>query len=197
MAMRNVMTQQRAPNVQDEDYLTTSNDHLLVYPYIGLVRTSETRLATLTSYDSADMLSRTENSYCDSALGDPDTEPTYTTPCATTNKVKHPYMRKTVGTGYDLGRNAMPKVTTVNTLNTSDDVTKIVVTTEGLVNGSSQKYVKTVTNEYNANKTDGDNWILGRLKGATVRNTVPDLKLTASPGTAANATRTDGTVLDP
>jgi hypothetical protein len=60
------------------------------------------------------------------------------------------------------------------------------------LNQVNRSYIKTTTNDFDPPKTAGDNWILGRLRKATVDNQVPALGLVPSAGTAPNATATTG-----
>ena len=187
---RAMRTQSPAPN--GTDHLTTATVYHLKRPYAGVARNTETRLATLASYDAASTLSKTSNTYCDTTSATAPDRATEDVPCATSATIVRPYLRKSVESGSDLVGTALPQVVTVNTYNATGDPTSIVVTTTGQVAGVGATYTKTTSNEYEPAKTDADSWILGRLKSATVSNKVPNLGLTPSPGTAPNATKTTG-----
>lgn len=187
---RAMRTQSPAPN--GTDHLTTATVYHLKRPYAGVARNTETRLATLATYDGASTLSKTSNTYCDmTSATDPD-DATEAVPCATSAKIVRPYLRESVETGNDLAGTVLPKVVTVNTYNATGDPTSIVVTTTGKVADVDTTYTKTTSNEYDPAKTNADYWILGRLKYATVSNKVPNLGLTPSAGNAPNATKTTG-----
>ncbi|MEF7613630.1 FG-GAP-like repeat-containing protein [Aquincola sp. MAHUQ-54] len=182
--------------------VTVRTNYLMDKPYAGVARSTETRLGTW-DQPGAPLLSRTTNVYCDRSSGaDPNTA-TDAVPCPTSAKLTRPYLRKSVEEGWDLNGAVLPVVTTVNTYNDYGDPTAITVTTQAAVAGAPRSYTKTTSNTFCApdsancpNKTSGDNWILGRLTASTVTASAPDLRsaLTTSPGGAAQATATAGTL---
>ena len=200
LGFREVRQQSPAPG---NETLTIATEYLLLDPYDGVASRTSTYRGSLTA--TAPLLSSTVNIYCDrTSATNPDVA-TDTAPCATTAKVRRPYVRRTVEEGTDLAGYALPKVTTVSTYDDFGNPTNIVVTTEGTVGGlPNQTYTKSNANTFCPpdtagcpNTIAGDNWILGRLTRSTVTNTVPNLLLaglSASPGTAANATAIAGSV---
>jgi hypothetical protein len=79
------------------------------------------------------------------------------------------YASQSVEESWDLNGAQFPTITTVNQYSQSPqygDPTQIQVS---LSDGSG----KTTVNEYWAANTNGGNWILGRLKKATVTNSKP------------------------
>ena len=67
--------------------------------------------------------------------------------------------------------------------------------TVGKVAGASQTFTKTTSNQYLADNTAGDAWVLGRLYAASVQSTVPNVlaSLTTGAGSSANASAIKGT----
>jgi hypothetical protein len=202
LGFRQSVQQNTAPN---GDALSVFTDYLLDEPYAGVARRSETRRGAWNA-PTAQLLSTTANTYCDRTSATNPDMATDAIPCATSAKVRRPYLRKSVEQGSDLTGSALPTVTTVNTYNDYGDPTQIVVTTEATFAGSNRQYIKSVVNELCApdsascpNKTAGDNWILGRLTRSTVTNTVPNLlsTLAASAGDAPSATAIAGSAPQP
>lgn len=198
LGFRRTVQQNEAPN---GDPLSVWTDFLLEEPYAGVAKRTQTRLGSWTAAD-AQLLSQTENIYCDrTSATNPDLADV-DAPCATSAKVTRPYLRKSIESGKDLTGKALPVVTTVNSYNDYGDPTQIVVTTTGEVaNAGVQTSTKTTTNTYCmpgaagcANKIDGDNWILGRLSRATVTSSVPNLieTLEASAGSSRTAKAISG-----
>jgi hypothetical protein len=197
LGFRQTVQQSTAPN---GEAISVWTDYLLNEPYAGVARRAETRRGAWNNA-SAQLLSSTVNTYCDStSTVDPNTA-TETAPCTSSVKVRRPYLRKSIESGNDLAGTALPMVTTVNTYNNYGDPTQVSVTTSAVVAGASRDYTKTTVNEQCApdtagcpNKIAGDNWILGRLTRSTVSSSVPNLlsALTASAGDAPNANATTG-----
>lgn len=210
LGFRQSVQQSIAPNGEP---LTVITDYLLNEPYSGVARRTQTRRQAWNSLSwgdvSADppvgsnLLSWTTNTYCDRASATNPASATPTAPCATTAKVRRPYLRQSVEDGKDLFGNALPTVTTVNTFDDFGNATVVVVTSTGSYAGlSSQTSTKTTTNVFCApnsancpNKTSADNWILGRLNSSVVSNQVSDVLNTIArgAGSQANATATTGT----
>ena len=92
-------------------------------------------------------------------------------------------------TGHDLDGSALPTVTTTHTYNTTGDLKEVVTETTGTALGLSQTFRKINTNEYEPDKTDGDQWILGRLKSSKVRSIAPNSlgSIATSAGTSPTA----------
>lgn len=191
--LRNLRVQNLSPNGADD--LTSSTEYHLERPYAGLARSSETRLGPLSIFDSASMLSRTVNRYCDTSSSTAPDLSTVGSPCSSAAKVRRPYLYESVETGVDLGGVSLPTVTTVNTVDGEGNATKIKVSTRGVFNGTAWLYEKTTDNVFDAPDKSLDNWILGRLQKATVTSKVPDLSMIPSPGSAPNASRTTGVAL--
>jgi Salmonella virulence plasmid 65kDa B protein/FG-GAP-like repeat/Insecticide toxin TcdB middle/N-terminal region len=200
LGFRQTVQQNTAAN---GEALSVWTDYLLGEPYAGVARLSQTRRGAWNA-PTAQLLSTTTNTYCDrTSATNPDLA-TDVAPCATTAKVRRPYLRKTVESGNDLDGTVLPTVTTTNTYNDYGDPTNIVVTTTGTVAGvANQTTTKATANTLCApdsagcpNRTAGDNWILGRLTRSTVTNTVPNLidSIAISPGNAPNATAIVGTL---
>ena len=107
-----------------------------------------------------------------------------------------PYLFQSVEEGWELDAagTALPKVATTHTYNASLDPKEIVVTTTGTSLGIAQTFTRTSTHTYEADKTSGDQWILGRLSTAKVRHQAPNLlpSITTSAGTAPGAADQNG-----
>jgi hypothetical protein len=201
LGFRQSIQQNTAPN---GDALSVWTDYLLDEPYAGVARSTQTRKGPWSSA-GAQLLSTTTNTYCDRTSATDPGSATDAVPCATTARVRRPYLRRSVEQGSDLDGTALPSVTTVNTYNDLGDPTTIAVTTTGTVAGvTNQDYTKTSVNEFCApdsagcpNKITGDNWILGRLMRSTVTNTAPNLMplISASAGNAPGAASTSGNLL--
>ena len=182
----------------DGNYLTNFTQYLQSHPYIGVASRSDTRRGRVNDA-AATLLSSATYVYCDkTAAAGAEASATVSQPCPTVAKVQRPYLRQSVETGTDLLSVPVPvpfpTVTTTNSFNGMGDPTSIVVTTAGTVAGLSETYTKTTTNTYLPDNTAGDNWIVGRLQRATVRNVVPNsfASLSVTAGTAPNATATAG-----
>jgi hypothetical protein len=199
LGFRQAVQQSTAPN---GEAISVWTDYLLNEPYAGVARRAETRRGAWNN-GSAQLLSSTVNTYCDSTSTIDPNMATETAPCTSSVKVRRPYLRKSIESGNDLAGTALPTVTTVNTYNNYGDPTQVSVTTSAVVAGASRDYIKTTVNEQCApdtagcpNKIAGDNWILGRLTRSTVSSTAPNLlsSLAANAGDAPNATATAGTL---
>jgi hypothetical protein len=212
LGFRRTVQQSPAPNGEP---LSIWTDYLFDEPYAGVARRTETLRGPWTE-PGAPSISSTVNTYCDktSPASPPDSDTTGaadtftdSAPCATTARVRRPYLRRSVESGFDLDGSSLPTVTTVNTYNHRGDPLDIVVKTVGDVAGlPDQLFTKSTKNDFCEpgstlpgggacpNSTQGDRWILGRLISSTVTNTVPNLTaaITASPGTAPRATDISG-----
>lgn len=164
-------TRRQSP-APDGTNLTVVTQYLQDHPYTGVAVQSETRLGALNA-SFAQVLSRSTYVYCEKAAGTAaEAAATSTAPCPVTAKIQRPYLYQSTEAGWDIGGVALPTVTTTNTFNNSGDPTQIVVSTTGTTAGLSQTSTKTTTNQYFADNTAADNWILGRLQKATQRSTV-------------------------
>lgn len=197
LGFRETRTQHVAPN---GGYLTVLTQNLQTEPFIGMAALTETHLGPLNA-SSPQVISRTTNIYCDTtAASGSETSATMWVPCPTTSKLQRPYLYKSTEEGWDLNGAVLPTVVTTNTFNSDGDPTTIVVQTSGAaVGGISQTFTKTTTNQYQADATSGDAWILGRLAQATVQSTVPNSlgSISTSAGSAPNASATTGNVASP
>jgi Salmonella virulence plasmid 65kDa B protein/Insecticide toxin TcdB middle/N-terminal region/FG-GAP-like repeat len=211
LGFRQTVQSGKAPNGDD---LSVWTDYLLDEPYAGVARRSQTLRGAWTA-PTAQLLSTTSNTYCDRTSATSPDAAAEAAPCATNARVRRPYLRKSIESGFDLNGTALPTVTTINTYNDYGDPTDIVVSTTGTMAGlaTPQTFTKTTANTFCApditscpntatgaspNKISGDNWILGRITRSTVSNTVPNL-LTAlmpatSPGDAPNAAAVVGSL---
>jgi hypothetical protein len=189
LGFREIRQQSNAPN---GDPLTIVTESLQDHPYIGNAGITRTLRGTLAQTDAAE-ISRTESTYCDMAANLASAAPSPLAPCPLPagTKITRPYLYKAVETGHDLdpARSALPTVTTTNTYNTTGDLKEVVTVTTGTALGLAQTFTKINTNEYEPDKTDGDQWILGRLKSSKVRSIVPNSlpAIGTSPGTSPTA----------
>ncbi len=193
IGFRETRHQSLAPDLSN---LTVHTLYLLDAGYVGMASMSETWLGAL-NVSSSQVLSRSTYVYCDktSASG-AEAAATSTAPCPVSAKVQRPYLYMSTEEGWDLDGAVLPKVTTVNTFNNSGDPTQIAVTTSGTALGVAQTFTKTTNNQYNADNTAGDRWILGRLQQASVSNSVPDMSaLSTSAGSAPSAAANQGQTL--
>lgn len=197
MGFRQTVQQTTAANGEP---VSLWQDYLLNEPYAGMVRLSERRRGAWDA-PGAPLLSRVVHTYCDRTSGTKPADASDVTPCATSAKVRRPYLYKTVESGYDLDGTALPTVTTINTFDDWGNPSAISVTTTGAFAGATRTYKSDTVNDFCApdaqscpNTVADDRWILGRLKASTVTNTVPDLLFTlgASAGNAPLATATTG-----
>ncbi|MDR7050137.1 hypothetical protein J2X54_002618 [Duganella sp. 3397] len=195
LGFRTNLSQTTAPN---GELLTVSTYNIQNGPNPGPASVTETRLGAL-NQPGAPLLSRSTFIYCDkTAAADAQAAATSSTPCATTSKVQRPYLYQSTEEGWDLQGTGLPKITTTNVFNNDGDATDIVVVTSS-TSGPAQSSTKRTTNEYHAAAIDGDSWILGRLKKATVFNDVSNssLSLPTSAGAAPLATANVGTGSEP
>lgn len=205
LGFREVRRQSTAP---DGSALTSVTQYLQTHPYVGAVMRGETYLGTLNSLGGT-ALNSTTNVYCDKTSSMAPSAATAAMPCPhdpaiARAKVQKPYLAGVTTTGSELAKNGgapLPTVVTQNDYNGSGDPVSIVVTTSGTGVGQSQRFVKTVANEYvtpedTACTPDGTtcNWVLGRLKRSRVTNSVPDnlASLSVSAGNNPNASATAG-----
>lgn len=193
LGFRETRRQSPAP---DGSNLTVWTQFLQDGPQTGVASVTETRLGALNA-TSPQVLSRSTFIYCDkTAAAGAEASATSAAPCPTTAQVKQPYLYQSKEDGWDLGGNVLPSVTTTNTFDNGGNPTQVVVSTTGTALGAVQTFTKTTTNVYRDANTAGDNWLLGRLKTATVQNTVPNSlgSIATSAGTAPNAAATAGTL---
>ncbi|HYD82137.1 MAG TPA: FG-GAP-like repeat-containing protein, partial [Paucimonas sp.] len=191
LGFRETRKQSPAPNGSN---LTVLTQYLQDGANTGMASLTETR-AGLLNAANPQVLSRSTFIYCDkTAAAGAEASATSASPCPTTAKVRRPYLYKSTEEGWDLNGNALPVVTTTNTFNNSGDPTQIVATTTGTALGLSQTFTKTTTNQYYADNTSGDTWILGRLQKATVLSSVPNSlgSIATGYGTAPYANATQG-----
>lgn len=193
LGFRETRQQSNAPN---GDLLTVVTESLQDHPYIGNVGITRTLRGGLAQTDAAE-ISRTESTYCDMAANPASASPSPLTPCPLPagTKITRPYLYKAVETGRDLDGSALPTVTTLNTFNVAGDLKEVVTETTGTALDLTQTFTKINTNEYEPDKTDGEQWILGRLKSSKVRSIVPNSlpAIATSPGTSPTATDRIGT----
>lgn len=195
LGFRNNLSQSTAPS---GELLTVSTYNIQNGPNPGPASVTETRLGALNQPNSP-LLSRSTFIYCDmTAAAGAQASATSNSPCATNAKVQRPYLYQSIEEGWDLQGTGLPKVTTTNVFNNDGDATDILVVTSSTT-GQAQSSIKRTTNEYHAAAIDGDNWILGRLKKATVFNDVSNssLNLPTSAGSAPLATANVGTGAEP
>ena len=184
------------PNGQS---LTVVTRFLQDHPYAGVAGTTETFTGGLGDTPTLPV-SSSEFVYCDK-MAAPGSEASATSrvPCSapTTQRVRIPYLYKSVESGNDIdaARTPLPTVTTVHAFDSWGNPTSVEVTSVASVFGTSQSTTRKTTNTYTAD-TSGDNWILGRLVRATQDNSVPNVigSVVPSAGSAPGATATAGTV---
>jgi hypothetical protein len=213
VGFREVRRQSPGPNGEP---MTVVTQYLQKYPYIGVAGSTETRRGTLTD-TSAPRLAATSNRYCEtSASAAQRAAATVDAPCEVTSPTRprmvRPYLLSSTEQGWDLTGTPLPTVVTTNAVNNYGDTTSVRVETTGTLAGAAQVFVNETTNTFcepNAancpNKTSGDNWILGRLERATVRQTAPNslaaltaptpLSVAVVPGTLQLTTVTSGTTV--
>lgn len=191
IGFREMRTQQAAADGSPMSVVTRS---LQKPPYIGMVSTTETWLASMND-SNPQILSQTSNVYCDTTSAvDPSTA-TDTSPCTTAAKVQRPYLYKTVEQGRDLAGAVLPTVTTTSIYNSDGDAITIVTDTNGTALGQTLASRKVVSNICcRQNNITGDNWILGRIERTTVTNTVANVlpSLAVSAGSAPNSAAVAG-----
>lgn len=178
---------------------TTRTEYLQRFPYTGVAAVNEVRLAWL-HWNQGPPVSATFNTYCDlTAQAGAEHVASPASPCepGATERIRRPYLYKTVETGSDLVGAILPTVTTVNTFNATGDLLKSTVKTTGRIGGSGglpQESTKIVTNNYLDNNISRDNWILGRLIRSTVQNVVQNTlpALTTMAGNTPMAAATQG-----
>ncbi|MDT9002476.1 choice-of-anchor D domain-containing protein, partial [Paucibacter sp. APW11] len=191
----------------DGSQLNVLTDYFQDHPYTGVAAVSQTFKGPLGS--TASRLSRSTNGYCEGTanaagiqINNGGVAPT---PCASSALVQRPYLAQSLEEGWDVNGEALPIVRKTSTYNGDGDPLTITIQTSGSSAGQSQTFTKQVSNSYETADSScaADNkscsWILGRLKRATVSNTVPNLlpSLTASAGSNANATAIAGTLTLP
>lgn len=185
LAPDNSLTRLETSYMQDRGYLGSA----------GVVQSFDAGLGA-----GGHLLSETTNSYCDTTstatLPAIATYGVAPTPCATSALVQRPYLYQTVSEGWDIdgGRTALPVTTVTNIFDGEGNPTTIATSTSGLVAGTARTSTKTVTNSFAGENTSGDHWVLNRLQGTTVRNTVSNnlASVTTSAGSAAHATDSGG-----
>ncbi|PMQ17131.1 FG-GAP-like repeat-containing protein [Janthinobacterium sp. AD80] len=190
LGFRSYAIQNTAPN---DEYLTVTTQNIQNGPNPGPASMSETRRGAL-DQPSAPLLSRSTFIYCDkTAAAGAQEAASPGAPCATSAKVQRPYLYKSTEEGWDLEGVALPTVTTTNTFNNSGDAREILTVTSS-TSGPAQSSSKRTTNDYLADNTSGDSWILGRLKTATVLSDVSassSLLPTVSAGAPTSGSGTD------
>lgn len=193
LGFRETRQQSTAPNGEP---LTLVTEHLQEHPYTGNAGITRTLRGSLAQADATE-ISRTESTYCDMAADPASAAPSPLAPCPLPagTRIARPYLYKAVETGRDLDGSALPTVTTTNTFNTSGDLKEVVTETTGTALGLAQTFRKINTNDYEPDKTDGEQWILGRLKSSKVRSIAPNSlgSIATSAGTAPTASDRAGT----
>ncbi|MDT9002465.1 choice-of-anchor D domain-containing protein, partial [Paucibacter sp. APW11] len=191
----------------DGSQLNVLTDYFQDHPYTGVAAVSRTFKGPLGS--TANLLSRSTNGYCEGMANAASVQISSggvaPTPCASSALVQRPYLAQSLEEGWDVNGEALPVVRKTSTYNGDGDPLTITIQTSGSSAGQSQTFTKQVSNSYETADSScaADNkscsWILGRLKRATVSNTVPNLlpSLTASAGSNANATAIAGTLTLP
>lgn len=189
LGFRETRQQSHAPN---GEALTIVTQHLQDHPYIGNAGITRTLRGTL-DQTGATEISRTESTYCDMSASTASAAPAPLAPCPLPagTRIARPYLYKAVETGRDLDGSALPTVTTTNTYNSTGDLKEVVTETTGTALGLSQTFKKINTNEYEPDKTEGDQWILGRLKSSKVRSIVPNSLPSIATSAGASPTASD------
>jgi len=143
--------------------------------YVGKPIHLSKRLGRLND-EMAPYLSLTSNVYCDTTSSDRDgAAATEYAPCATTAKVRRPYLRKSTVETWDANKTPLPVTTTINTVNHNGDVTNVVASRTGTTAGlPGQVSTQSVTNLYYPDNTAGEAWILGQVQRSTVSSSVPN-----------------------
>ena len=143
--------------------IETRTEYLQDWPYTGMPVKSETRLA---GYGNAGLLKRSANTPACKI-------PQNSAACTTTAGNRYfPYIASSVEESWELnGGQALPTLTTTTDYSSPGttlwgDPIRITVSTN---DGAS----KVVVNEYEPANITGGNWILGRLKRATVTSSKP------------------------
>jgi hypothetical protein len=147
---RGVLGFKRTTRTNVDTGLYTTVEYDQNYPFTGMILRTETHLPV-----SGSLVQRFTNTWGQDA--------------SAAAPSRFTFLTQSVEEGWDLNGVALPTVTKLYTYAQSPqygDPTRIVVTTS---DGAS----KTTVNEYWPANTAGDNWILGRLKKATVTSTSP------------------------
>mgnify|MGYP001058121383 CR=1 FL=1 len=166
--------------------LSVKEEYAQTYPYIGLRSRTEVFASTVGAQADSNRLRSVVASYCDQ------TSTEITEFCASSAKLRRPYVRQTVESGWELNGEALPVTTVVSSVNEFGDTTASTKSTTGVAAGISQTFSQTTTSQYESPHIDADNWILGRLTRRTVTNTVPNNlnDIATFAGTGANALAT-------
>ncbi|MBB5382120.1 MULTISPECIES: FG-GAP-like repeat-containing protein [unclassified Janthinobacterium] len=192
LGFRTNSVQNTAPNGEN---LTVTTQTIQNGPNPGPASVTETRRGAL-DQPNAQLLSRSSFIYCDkTAAAGAQASASPGAPCATSAKVQRPYLYQSIEQGWDLEWVELPTVTTTNSFNNSGDATEIETVTSAVSLGQSSS--KRTKNEYHAENTSGDSWILGRLKKATAFSDVTgssSLLPTVSGGAPTTGTGSDPNV---
>lgn len=194
LGFREIRRQSVAP---DNSLVTTVTKKLQQFPYVGSAAVEERWLGALSPTAQAQtgqLLSRTENVYCDqTAAAGAELTATTTAPCPTTAKVQRPYHRKSVATANDLTGAALPTVTTTTTY-TGGYPTLVKTDTVGVDPAGTHTSSAQTAFDYWPDAIGGDDWLLGLVKQRRETRTVPNRLgvIPTSAGTAPKATATSG-----
>ena len=177
--------------------LTTVRKFFQQHPYIGSVAVSETYLGPLSPMNApqtGQLLSRTENTYCDTyAAAGAENSATVSSPCPVSSKLNRPYLFKSVQTGWDLAGNALPSTTTTQRYS-SGYLQSVLVQTQGSGPAGNESFSKQTTYEYFPDDISGDNWKVGKVKKVSSGSTVPNSlgSVSTGAGSAPKASSTSG-----
>ncbi|WP_431286558.1 FG-GAP-like repeat-containing protein [Roseateles chitinivorans] len=166
--------------------LSVREEYSQSYPYIGLRSRTEIFASTIDGQASSNRLRSVVASYCDQ------TSTEAAEFCASSAKLRRPYVRQTVESGWELNGEALPVTTVVSAVNGFGDTTSSTKSTTGIAAGISQTFSQTTVSQYEPPTVDADNWSLGRLSRRTVTNSVPNNinDIGTSAGTGPNALAT-------
>jgi hypothetical protein len=177
--------------------LTTRTLNVQRIPYAGMPSSVEAYVGAMSPVlqpQGGLRISREEYIYCDQSVGAGVlAAASVDAPCPTSAKVFRTYLRQKRSSKWGLDGTALP-VTTATTTMSGGYPVLVENSTEGLGPAGPQSFVRRVESEYWPDQTQGEQWILGRVKRSVERSTVPNaLSATpASAGTSPNATKTAG-----
>lgn len=183
--------------------LTTSTLRAQEFPYIGRSTGMASYLAAWPSIAAGNQLTWETALLCDArSAADPNAAIAAGKNCARgSDKVVQPYDMAVSDGGFDVdaARTPLPTKTQRQTVNTSGLVTQLVETWTATVGGASQTYSSTNTAAPEPDVTTCSDiatclWQVGRANATTLARSVPGALLSTQPGTAPNASATQGNV---
>ena len=170
LGFRETRQQTTAANAEP---ITVMTRFLQTGSYVGKPSVIEVRRGSLTS-DGAPLLSRKMNIYCDTtAPAGSSSSAGVDTPCATSSKLKRPFLYQSIDSSWDLTGTALPVTSVINNVNSNGDLMGIVSGKTGAPAGLP--FQSTTTNRINLfypDKFDGDDWLPGQVQISILGNSV-------------------------